>query len=180
MRIISGKKRGLNLLSPTDYNVRPTTDKVKESIFNILFDIDSKSIVLDLFCGSGAMGIEFLSRGAERVYFCDLSTDSLKITKQNLEKANFLENSIIINKDYMDSLNYFYDNNLKFDYVFLDPPYKEEYIKKSLDFIWNNNILNDDAVIIVETDKDIVIENFEIIKEKKYSKTKVIFLERKI
>lgn len=60
MRIISGKKRGLSLLSPTDYNVRPTTDKVKESIFNILFDIDSKSIVLDLFCGSGAMGIEFL------------------------------------------------------------------------------------------------------------------------
>ncbi len=73
MRIISGKKRGLKLLSPMDYSVRPTTDKIKESIFNILFEIGESSVVLDLFCGSGAIGIEFLSRGAEKVYFCDFS-----------------------------------------------------------------------------------------------------------
>lgn len=179
MRIISGKKRGLKLLSPVDYSVRPTTDKIKESIFNILFEIDYNSIVLDLFCGSGAIGIEFLSRGAKKVYFCDFSEDSLKTTKKNLENSGFLDKSIIINKDYMDCLNYFYNNGLKFDYIFLDPPYKYEYIKKALDFIWNNNILKEDGIIIIETDKDISIENFEIIKEKKYSKIKVIFLGRK-
>ena len=179
MRIISGKKRGLKLLSPVDYSVRPTTDKIKESIFNILFEIDENSIVLDLFCGSGAVGIEFLSRGANKVYFCDLSVDSLKITKKNLENSEFLDNSIIINNDYMYCLNYFYNNCLKFDYIFLDPPYKYEYIEKALDFIWNNNILQEDGLIIIETDKDISIKNFEIIKEKNYSKIKIMFLERK-
>lgn len=179
MRIISGKKKGLRLLSPVDYSVRPTTDKIKESIFNILFEIDENSVVLDLFCGSGAIGVEFLSRGAKEVYFCDFSTDSLKITKKNLENSEFLDKSIIINKDYMDSLKYFYNNGIYFDYIFLDPPYKYEYIQKSLDFIYYNNILKEDGIIVIETDKNIPIENFEIIKEKKYSKIRVVFLGRK-
>ncbi|AIZ36497.1 16S rRNA (guanine(966)-N(2))-methyltransferase RsmD [Parvimonas micra] len=179
MRIISGKKRGLKLLSPMDYSVRPTTDKIKESIFNILFEIGESSVVLDLFCGSGAIGIEFLSRGAEKVYFCDFSDDSIKITKRNLENAGLLTKSIIMKKNYMDCLNYFYSNDLKFDYIFLDPPYKYEYIEKTLDYIWNNNILKEDGIIILETNKDIFVENFQVIKEKKYSKTKVVFLERK-
>lgn len=179
MRIVSGKKRGLKLLSPVDYRVRPTTDKIKESIFNILFEIDENSIVLDLFSGSGAIGIEFLSRGVDKAYFCDFSDDSIKITRQNIENAEFLEKSIIIKKDYMECLNYFYKNNLRFDYIFLDPPYRNDYIKNTLDFIWNYNILNEDGIIIIETDKDIIIEDFDVIKEKKYSKTRVIFLERK-
>ena len=166
MRIISGKKRGLKLLSPMDYSVRPTTDKIKESIFNILFEIGKSSVVLDLFCGSGAIGIDF-------------SDDSIKITKRNLENAGFLTKSMIMKKNYMDCLNYFYSNDLKFDYIFLDPPYKYEYIEKTLDYIWNNNILKEDGIIILETNKDIFVENFQVIKEKKYSKIKVVFLERK-
>ena len=174
MRVISGKKKGLKLLSPLDNKVRPTTDKIKESIFNILFDIDEDSLVLDLFCGSGAIGIEFLSRGAKMVYFCDISEQSVNITN-----CEFNDKSIIINKDFMNCLNYFYNINLKFDYIFLDPPYKFEYIEETLEFIYNKNILNTDGIIIIETDKDISIENFSIIKEKKYSKIRVLFLERK-
>ena len=174
MRVISGKKKGLKLLSPLDNKVRPTTDKIKESIFNILFDIDDNSLVLDLFCGSGAIGIEFLSRGAKMI-----SEQSVNITKKNLQNCEFNDNYIIINKDFIDCLNYFYNNDLKFDYIFLDPPYKFEYIEETLKFIYNKNILNTDGIIIIETDKDISIENFSIIKEKKYSKIRVLFLERK-
>ena len=179
MRIISGEKRGLKLLSPIDYRVRPTTDKIKESIFNILSEIDENSIVLDLFRGSGAIGIEFISRGAKKVYFCDFSNDSIKVTKKNIESTNFVEKSVIIKNDYMECLKYFFKNNLKFDYIFLDPPYKNNYIENTLEFIWDNNILNENGIIILETDKNIIIKNFIPIKEKKYSKIRVIFLERK-
>ena len=144
-----------------------------------LADIDDNSLVLDLFCGSGAIGIEFLSRGAKMVYFCDISEQSVNITKKNLQNCEFNDNYIIINNDFTDCLNYFYNNDLKFDYIFLDPPYKFEYIEETLKFIYNKNILNTDGIIIIETDRDISIENFSIIKEKKYSKIRVLFLERK-
>lgn len=177
MRVISGEKKGLKLFSPVDFDIRPTTDKVKESIFNILFDINKSSIVLDLFSGSGAIGIEFLSRGAKMCYFCDFSKTSLDVTKKNLKKSNFLEKSKILNFDYLTSLKYFFDNGFRFDYIFLDPPYNTDYILNTLNFISNNNILNENGLIIVETDKKLNIKEFKIIKEKRYSKTKVIFLK---
>lgn len=177
MRVISGEKRGLKLFSPVDFDVRPTTDKVKESIFNILFDIDKSSIVLDLFSGSGAMGIEFLSRGAKMCYFCDLSKKSIEITRKNLTKSDFLKSSVILNCDYFASLEYFFENNIKFDYIFLDPPYATNYISETLKFILSKNILNKNGLIILETDKNLQIEGFKVIKEKKYSKTIVLFLE---
>lgn len=113
------------------------------------------------------------------VYFCDISEQSVNITKKNLQNCEFNDNYIIINNDFTDCLNYFYNNDLKFDYIFLDPPYKFEYIEETLKFIYNKNILNTDGIIIIETDRDISIENFSIIKEKKYSKIRVLFLERK-
>lgn len=177
MRVISGEKRGLKLFSPVDFDVRPTTDKVKESIFNILFDIDKSSIVLDLFSGSGAMGIEFLSRGAKMCYFCDLSKKSIEITRKNLIKSDFLKSSVILNYDYFASLEYFFEKNIKFDYIFLDPPYATNYISETLKFILSKNILNKKGLIILETDKNLQIEGFKVIKEKKYSKTIVLFLE---
>lgn len=178
MRIISGEKRGLKLLSPLDYDVRPTSDKVKGSIFNILSDIDRNSIVLDLFSGTGSMGIEFLSRGAEKVFFCDVSDKSLSVIRANIEKADFLDRSVILKKSYLDALNYFYTSGIFFDYIFLDPPYKTNYIEETLKFIYNNNILREDGLIIFESDMDIEVQNFNILKEKKYSRTKIKFLER--
>lgn len=178
MRIISGKKRGLKLLSPIDDDVRPTSDKIKGSIFNILANIEKNSVVLDLFSGSGSMGIEFLSRGAEKVYFCDNSEKSLSIIKANIEKSDFTENSVILKKSYLDALDYFYTSKIFFDYIFLDPPYDTDYIEKTLDFISKKNILKEDGIIIIETDIEINIENFNIIKEKKYSRTSIIFVER--
>lgn len=177
MRIISGEKRGLKLYSPVYFDVRPTTDKVRESVFNILFSVDKSSVVLDLFSGTGAMGLEFLSRGAKMCYFCDISKKSLEITKKNIIKSNFLEKSTVLNYDYLTSLQYFFEKNIKFDYIFLDPPYDTDYILNVLNFILNNNILNNNGLIIVETDKKIEIKGFKIVKEKKYSRTFILFLE---
>lgn len=178
MRIISGKKRGLKLLSPVDDDVRPTSDKIKGSIFNILADIDENSIVLDLFAGTGSVGIEFLSRGANKVYFCDSSDKSLKIIKENVKKSGFLDSSIIIKKNFLDALDYFYTSKIFFDYIFLDPPYNTNYIEETLNFIYDNNILKEDGILIIETDNEIDIQNFNIIKEKRYSRINIKFLER--
>lgn len=178
MRIISGEKRGLKLLSPIDNDVRPTSDKIKGSIFNILADIDTNSVVLDLFAGTGSVGIEFLSRGANKVFFCDCSDKSLSVINANIEKSDFSNKSVVLKNNYLDALKYFYTNKIFFDYVFLDPPYNTNYIEETLNFIYCNNILNEDGIIIVESDMEIEIKNFNVLKEKQYSRTNIKFLER--
>ena len=100
MRVISGSARGLKLNTPGDDRVRPTTDRVKESMFNIVQDWVYDSQVLDLFAGSGALGIEALSRGASQAVFCDNSLDSIKIIKSNIEKARVVDRSQIVSGDF--------------------------------------------------------------------------------
>ena len=95
MRIISGNRRGLKLKAPKGMDTRPTEDRVKESVFNILGQNFDGDIVLDLFCGSGANGIEFISRGAEKVYFVDNSKEAIDCVKSNLEKTRFLNQAVV-------------------------------------------------------------------------------------
>ena len=99
MRVISGTARGTKLSSIESIKTRPTLDRVKESLFNILQDKIKDKIILDLFAGSGALGIEALSRGAQKAYFCDINYDAIKILKQNLDKTKLTQKAIIINKD---------------------------------------------------------------------------------
>lgn len=184
MRVISGKSRGKKLVSLEGDNTRPTLDRVKEALFNkIQFNIQDAN-VLDLFAGSGALGIETLSRGAKEVVFCDKVPEAIKVIKQNITNTNNLDNSIIINKDYNEVLEDMSKQNKKFDIIFLDPPYKTNLAIESLQKIIMSNLLTEDGIIIIETDdinkeKEILkIEEVEIFDKRKYGSIWLIFIRK--
>lgn len=151
MRVISGKFKYKCLCSPANNSVRPTTDRIKETIFNIL---SSKGVVgevkvLDLFSGSGALGIESLSRGAEKVVFIDKSKDSFLLTKKNLEFVGAIKDSYeIYNVDYEFALKKLKEKH--FDLIFVDPPYALHIENKVLDLIKKFDVLSKTGVIMIE------------------------------
>ena len=178
VRLISGSARGLKLNTPGDDRVRPTTDRVKESMFNIVQDWVYDSQVLDLFAGSGALGIEALSRGASQAVFCDNSLDSIKIIKSNIEKARVVDRSQIVSGDFKRCLRDMEAKNQSFDMIFVDPPYYEGLFEEVLDTIRSCKILKKDGIVIVEHDakKPIgQVEGLEVYKEKKYGITMLTF-----
>ncbi len=148
MRVISGKYRGKRLLSPSDDRVRPTTDRIKETVFNVLQFRVEGATVLDLFSGSGALGIECLSRGAKEVVFVDKSTDSVALTKANLKGID--GNYRVVCSDFLGALN---SLNEKFDIIFLDPPYDTNLGEIAIDVIVKRDMLTDDGVIYFEHSK---------------------------
>lgn len=180
MRIISGTARGTKLYTLEGYKTRPTLDRVKESLFNIIQNKIQDNIFLDLFSGSGAIGLEAASRGTKKSILCDKSKDAINIIKKNTEKTH-LENKVeIFNKDFKDLL---INDIEKIDIVYIDPPYKTDYIFESLKIITDNNILNEDGLIILETDeKDRIIKqisklNVEITNQRKYGRAHLLFLK---
>ena len=186
MRIIGGRMRGTKLATLEGFETtRPTLDRVKESLFNIISFKLIDSIVLDLFSGSGALGIEAISRGAEKAYLCDESRKAINIIKQNVQKTKCDKEVEIINKRNSDALEYFKKMNKKFDIVFLDPPYKTNFAEESAEFIIKNDLLKEDGIIIIETDNQskveegLDVENLEIYDIRKYGRVSLIFLKRK-
>lgn len=178
VRVISGSARGLKLNTPGDDRVRPTTDRVKESMFNIVQDWVYDSQVLDLFAGSGALGIEALSRGASQAVFCDNSLDSIKIIKSNIEKAKVVDRSQIVSGDFKRCLRDMEAKNQSFDMIFVDPPYYKGLFEEVLDTIRSCKILKKDGIVIVEHDAKRPIgqvEGLEVYKEKKYGITMLTF-----
>lgn len=186
MRIISGTLRGSKLFTLEGENTRPTLDRVKEALFSkINYNLfDAK--VLDLFSGSGALALESLSRGAEIAYLCDSSRDAIKIIKQNIDKTRMLDKTVLLNCDYKKALLELKEKNLKFNIVFLDPPYKTDFAENAAKEIIKNNLLDNEGIIILETDnKEKVIENLDLdllkIKDiKKYGRIYLLFLEKNI
>lgn len=181
MRVISGKARGTKLNSIESLSTRPTLDRVKESLFNIIQNDIKDANVLDLFAGSGALGIECLSRGARFSVFCDNNVESIKMIKQNLDKTHLTENAKVVNKSYESCLNTLND---KFDLIFLDPPYKLDIAVKALKIILDKNILNNNGLVIIETDEierdkqEIeLLDNVKIIDERKYGRANLIFIK---
>ena len=162
MRIISGKARGTKLYTLDGTATRPTLDRVKESLFNIIQNDIEDSTVLDLFSGSGAIGLEFLSRGAKRAVLCDSSKDAIKIIKQNVQKTHFEEKVEVYNMEFTKLVERL--QNQKFDIIYIDPPYATDFIKISLEKIIENELVNENTKIIVETDYETrklnQIENF--------------------
>lgn len=153
MRVISGSAKGTRLKTLKENSVRPTTDKVKESIFNIIqFDVKG-STVLDLFAGSGALGIEALSREASLAVFVDKDRQALNIIKENLNNSKLTDKAIIIAGDYQ---GFLHNNtkNMTFDIVFLDPPYKQELINIVINQLITCKMLSDTAIIICESNID--------------------------
>ena len=139
MRIISGKARGTKLYTLDGTATRPTLDRVKESLFNIIQNDIEDSTVLDLFSGSGAIGLEFLSRGAKRAVLCDSSKDAIKIIKQNVQKTHFEEKVEVYNMEFTKLVERL--QNQKFDIIYIDPPYATDFIKYHLKKLLNMNWL---------------------------------------
>ena len=184
MRIISGSFKGKKILDPKDKNTRPLKDLTKESIFNIIthsnkFKINfPNSYILDLFSGVGSFGIECLSRGGEKVIFIENYQGVIPLLKKNLFGLKKVENYEIIEKDIY-SENIFLNLNNKFDIIFLDPPYKNKNLEKLLDKIDDKKILKKNGIIILHRHKseiDSFPPNFQIIEQKVYGISKIIFL----
>ena len=179
LRVISGKARGLKLNTPKNQDVRPTTDRVKESLFNIInFDI-MDSNVLDLFAGTGSLGIECLSRGANKCVFVDKSKESMAIVKSNIKKARVENESITMNIDFKSAILSLGNKGEKFNIIFMDPPYYKNMFEDALSMVDQNNLLEEDGVIVVEHDtKDSFPENIGRLyksRDKKYGKTTLTF-----
>ncbi len=183
MRIISGTAKGTKLYTLEGLETRPTLDRVKEALFNIISNeiIDAK--VLDLFSGSGAIGLEFASRGAKQVYLCDKSREACEIIKKNIEKTHLKEKVKLLNSGFIKAIKEL--NGEKFDIIYLDPPYKTNFIKLSIYELIKNENLTEDTLIIAETDekekilKEIEeINHIEIIDTRKYGRANIIFLKK--
>ena len=170
MRVISGSLKGRNIEGYSILGTRPTMDRVKESVFGIIQNYINNAVVLDLFSGSGNLGIEAISNGANKVYFNDKNIKCSKVINNNLTNFNVLDKSIVTTMDYKEAINYYKNNNIKFDIVFLDPPYKDMIINEILDSLLKNDLLNNNAIIICELiKKDIYYSsNLILFKEKKY------------
>lgn len=176
MKIISGLYKGRNIKGFNIDGTRPTQDRIKENLFNMInYELEDK-IVLDLFSGSGNLGIEALSRGANFTYFVDNNNESIKIIKENINNLN-IKNCKVIKNDYLKALSLID----KVDIVFLDPPYKTNYIEKAINKIESLNILNNNGLIICETDsldKIVYSDRLEIYKTKQYSDKYIVILKK--
>lgn len=171
MRIITGEYRGRRLESPIGYDVRPTTDKVKEAIFNLLMNDIWDAVVVDLFAGTGNLGLEALSRGAKRCYFCDNSRESLNLVKTNIAKCNAQDKSMVLAGDYSKALDRIKE---KVQVFLIDPPYRDGLYEKCLNQIDELDLLDKEGIIITEHGvHDPVpqqVGNLVKVKEKKYGK----------
>lgn len=170
MRVISGIYKGKKLEGFDIDGTRPTKDRVKESVFGSIQNKIRGSVVLDLFAGSGSIGIEALSNGASTCYFVENGNSILKILNNNL---NSVENSIVINKDYLEALNCFKDNDIQFDVIYIDPPYHLGLMNKSIKYIIDNELLNSGGLIICEYEEEVPSCSYNLIKNKKFGKTSI-------
>ena len=177
MRVISGKFRGRKLVCPEGLDVRPTTDRVKENLFNLLQFRIQDSVVLDLFSGSGALGIEAISRGAKEVWFADQSVKSIAYLKENLRNAEF--EGGILTADFRAALERL--SGKKFDLIFLDPPYSKGLAEKAIEILVKNDMLSVGGVMDYEhlaAETYAPISGIEIYDSRKYGQTELTLLRK--
>lgn len=182
MRIISGNARGTKLYTLEGLNTRPTLDRVKESLFNIMQNKIKNAEVLDLFAGSGAIGLECVSRGAKKVFFCEKDKKALEVIKKNIQKMRVEEKVEIAFMDYKKFLD---TSENKYDFIYIDPPYDTDFIKISLEEISKNQLLKDEGLIVAETDNEEKIEEIKkldidinIYDIRKYGRARLIFMRK--
>ena len=171
MKVISGTLKGRIIKGYNIEGTRPTMDRVKESLFASINSYIKNSIVLDLFAGSGNLGIESISNGANKCYFVDNNKICTKVIEENITNFNIKDKCTILNMDYNKSLNYFKDNNIRFDLILVDPPYKYEIINEIMSKVENYNLLNNGGIIVLEYQSDninITNNNYDLLKYKKY------------
>ena len=179
MRVVAGKYRSRQLKTVKSNLTRPTTDKNKESMFNIIGPFFQGGVVLDLFAGSGSLGIEALSRGCDLLYSVDKQYGAYQVIKENLNSLK-IENAHVFKLDYLKALHKFHDEKIKFDLVFLDPPYGKGLVDGILEYLVVNEMLNDQAVIVVEELKEVTFdlpESLDLKKRHEYGITALTILE---
>ena len=182
MRIISGSKRGMLLETPEGLDTRPTSDRIKETLFNMIAPEIYDSYFLDLFSGSGQIGLEALSRGAREVIFVEKDKKAIACIEKNISKAKFGDECTLYKEDDFSVLNRL-NNHETFDVIFMDPPYNKLIEKQVLETLSKLNSISEDTLIIVEasleTDFDYVGDlGFEITKEKIYKTNKHLFIKK--
>lgn len=183
MRVIAGKARSLKLKTIDDMSTRPTTDRIKETLFNMLNPYIPGARFLDLFAGSGAIGIEALSRGAKSATFVDNNRKCIECIKENLRHTKLIEDGTVINKTAQLALEEL-RNKGAYDIIFIDPPYDNLYEKDVLARLIPYGLVNEDTIIIVEASKDtdfgyIADIGYEVFKNKEYKTNKHVFLRMK-
>lgn len=179
MRVIAGTARSLPLKTPDGMDTRPTTDRIKETLFNMLQTYIPGCVFVDMFSGSGGIGIEALSRGAKKAYFIENAPKAISCIEQNLSFTKFTDRAIVLKQDALASLNSIYEKQV--DVIFMDPPYHEEHEKRILSLLHNMKYVTEDTLIIVEaalhTDFSYLEEyGYSLYKEKKYKTNKHVFL----
>lgn len=184
MRIIGGKNRGTKLYTLEGKNTRPTLDRVKESLFNIIQDKIVGSVFLDLFAGSGAIGLEAISRGAKKAILCEKEKQAIMIIKKNIEKTHNPDNIEIYQTTYENLLKTKIQEKL--DIVYIDPPYETDYAYIATKMLIEQELVDETSIIIIETDDEnrIVeqinkIEKIEITNTRKYGRAHLIFIRKK-
>lgn len=182
MRIIGGKSRGTKLYTLEGKNTRPTLDRVRESLFNIIQNEIQESTFLDLFSGSGAVGLEAVSRGAKKVILCDSSKEAINIIKKNIEKTHAEEQVELYNIPFERLLKE--KINTKIDIVYIDPPYDTNYVYEAVKLMIEQEFITENSIIIIETDQEERITeqinelDTEIVDKRKYGRVHLIFLKK--
>ena len=182
MRVIAGSAKRIQLKTIEGLDTRPTTDRIKETLFNMIAEYLADSHFLDLFSGSGAIGIEALSRGAARAVFVEQSRKATQCIRENLCVTKLSDRAKLMEMDVMSALKRL-EQSHQFDYIFMDPPYNQLLEKQVLEYLSTSNLLSDDGIIIVEASLETDVSyaedlGFAIVKEKEYKTNKHIFLEK--
>lgn len=174
MRIISGRARGAKLFAPDGMDTRPTLDRVREAVFSMIFTHTEDARVLDLFAGSGAMGLEALSRGAAECDFVDIAPKACECVRKNMEKTRLTGR--VSNMDFKSFLS---KCTAGYDLIFLDPPYESGFYSTALDIIKERGLLNEDGMIVAECADPAGFDarGFEIYRQRKYGKAAVYLLK---
>ena len=181
MRVIAGIARGMKLKTPEGMDTRPTQDRIKETLFNMLQSYLADCVFVDMFSGSGGIGIEAISRGARKAYFVENAKDALACIESNLITTKLKDSAVVLKTDAVSSLHHIFEKEV--DIIFMDPPYNMGHEKKVLGCLKDMKFVTEDTMIIVEasleTDFDFVLDfGFEVYKEKRYKTNKHVFLRR--
>lgn len=183
MRIIAGTAKGRRLLSPLGRETRPTLDRVKESIFDIIQNYVYDSTVLDMFAGTGSLGLEAASRGAKSCCLIDKNAETFSFLRQNIEYLGFSDICSAYNMDSYKALEYLYENKKVFDIIFVDPPYLKNMIPPAVESIEKRNLLKKDGLIVTKIDssedKYLGTSNISMVDHRKYGNTTICFYKYK-
>ena len=181
MKIISGEFKGRTIKGFDIEGTRPTMDRVKESLFGTIQNYVPNSTVLDLFAGSGNLGFEALSNRADFCYFNDINIKCVKYMESVIKELNLSNKTKVLNMNYKQALKFFVSNNIKFDLIFLDPPYKMDILNEIIEFIKENNLIKENGLIICEIDNLYLnVDYYKKIKEKKYGSKYIVIYKNNL